>query len=187
MNLKVQFRLKQIVDAEPETKETLLRDLEEFAFRGIPNFQKTLWCAEEGQHSEEVCTIIFNMGSCNFVKIFIKDHATKMESHKAKQQELIEQLKQQLEDLELYAYETGEAGLPQTVIVERQKIIIGKFYCCFTISQKLMLKKQKNKNISDQMKNKLQFNVDDLDKYTVEELRQQVDQAIGEVLCIKTS
>lgn len=33
----------------------------------------------------------------------------------------------------------------------------------------------------DQMKNKLQFNVDDLDKYTVEELRQQVDQAIGQV------
>jgi hypothetical protein len=31
------------------------------------------------------------------------------------------------------------------------------------------------------MKNKLQFNVDDLDKYTVEELRQQVDEAIGQV------
>lgn len=35
------------------------------------------------------------------------------------------------------------------------------------------------------MKSKLQFNVDDLDKYTVEELRQQVDQAIGEVLSIQ--
>lgn len=33
----------------------------------------------------------------------------------------------------------------------------------------------------DQMKNKLQFNVDDLDKYTIEELKQQVDQAIGQV------
>ena len=31
------------------------------------------------------------------------------------------------------------------------------------------------------MKSKLQFNVDDLDKYTVEELKQQVDQAIGQV------
>lgn len=53
-----------------------------------------------------------------------------MESHKVKQQELIEQLKQQLEDLERYAYETGEAGLPQTLIVERQKIIIG---LCFEL------------------------------------------------------
>ncbi|KAI9560818.1 hypothetical protein GHT06_011770 [Daphnia sinensis] len=136
---QVQFRLKQIVDAEPETKETLLRDLEEFAFRGIPDFQKTFCCVEEGKNSEE-------------------DHATKMESHRIKQQDLIEQLKQQLEDLERYAYETGEAGLPQNLIVERQKIII------------------------DQMKNKLQFNVDDLDKYTVEELKQQVDQAIGQLV-----
>ena len=48
-----------------------------------------------------------------------------MESHKIKQQELIDQLKQQLEDLETYAYETGEAGLPQTFIVERQNVIIG--------------------------------------------------------------
>nr|CAG4637708.1 EOG090X03YR [Chydorus sphaericus] len=81
-----------------------------------------------------------------------------MESHRLKQHQLIEQLKQQLEDLERYAYETGEAGLPQTQVVERQKIII------------------------DQMKSKLQFNVDDLDKYTVEELRQQVDQAIGQLV-----
>lgn len=51
-----------------------------------------------------------------------------MESHKVKQQELITQLKQQLEDLERYAYETGEAGLPQTLIVERQKIIIGELH-----------------------------------------------------------
>nr|CAG4641593.1 EOG090X03YR [Eurycercus lamellatus] len=134
---QVQFRLKQIVDAEPETKEVLLKELEEFAFRGIPDFQNPIRSVEGAQNTEE-------------------DHATKMESHRVKQHELIEKLKQQLEDLERYAYETGEAGLPQTLVVERQKIII------------------------DQMKNKLQFNVDDLDKYTVEELRQQVDQAIGQ-------
>lgn len=33
---QVQFRLKQIVDAPAEDKQNLLRDLEEFAFRGIP-------------------------------------------------------------------------------------------------------------------------------------------------------
>lgn len=56
-----------------------------------------------------------------------------MESHRVKQQDLIEQLKQQLEDLERYAYETGEAGLPQTLIVERQKIIIGELPLSFTL------------------------------------------------------
>ena len=39
---QVQFRLKQIVDAEPEAKENLLKELEEFAFRGIPDYQKTM-------------------------------------------------------------------------------------------------------------------------------------------------
>ena len=57
--------------------------------------------------------------------ILQQDHAAKMESHKNKQHELIEQLKNQLEDLERYAYETGEAGLPSNLVVERQKIIIG--------------------------------------------------------------
>jgi len=137
---QVQFRLKQIVDAEPETKENLLKELEEFAFRGIPDFQKTMKNIEQTETTEE-----------------FEDHASKMESHKIKQQELIDQLKQQLEDLETYAYETGEAGLPQTFIVERQNVII------------------------DQLKNKLQLDVDDLDKFTVEELRQQVDQAVGQV------
>ena len=60
-----------------------------------------------------------------------------MESHRAKQHQLIEQLKQQLEDLERYAYETGEAGLPQTQVVERQKIIIGKLGYILMVSCKL--------------------------------------------------
>lgn len=34
---QVQFRLRQIVDAPVQDKEMLLRDLEEFAFRGIPD------------------------------------------------------------------------------------------------------------------------------------------------------
>ena len=105
--LQVQFRLKQIVDADPESKEQLLRELEEFAFRGIPDFQKSMRCVEGAQYVEE------------------QDHSSKMEAHQAKQKELIQQLKQQLEDLERYAYETGEAGMPQTLIVERQKVIIG--------------------------------------------------------------
>jgi hypothetical protein len=43
-----------------------------------------------------------------------------------KQKELITQLKTQLEDLEKYAYETGEAGLPQSMDRERQWVIVGE-------------------------------------------------------------
>ena len=64
-----------------------------------------------------------------------EDLEEKMLAQRAKQKELISQLKTQLEDLEKYAYETGEAGLPQSVVMERQRVIIGmspldKEKCC---------------------------------------------------------
>ena len=49
-----------------------------------------------------------------------------------KQRELIDQLKQQLEDLESFAYETGEAELPQSVVLKKQKVILGKFLLILT-------------------------------------------------------
>jgi RUN domain-containing protein 1 len=158
-SLQVQFRLKQIVDADPESKEQLLRELEEFAFRGIPDFQKSMRCVEGAQYVEE------------------QDHSSKMEAHQAKQKELIQQLKQQLEDLERYAYETGEAGMPQTLIVERQKVIIGELLSF--IHSVLLFNPF---GWTDQMKNKLPLNIDELDKLSLDELRQQVDAAIGQLV-----
>lgn len=52
---------------------------------------------------------------------------SKMALQRTRQRELISQLKSQLEDLEKYAYETGDADLPQSVILERQNIIISKY------------------------------------------------------------
>lgn len=43
-----------------------------------------------------------------------------------RQKELIEQLKQQLEDLENYVYQTGEGGPPQAKVMEKQRVIIGE-------------------------------------------------------------
>lgn len=57
---------------------------------------------------------------------------TKMALQRTKQRELIGQLKLQLEDLEKYAYETGGAGPPQSVILERQNLIISK--CCVVLT-----------------------------------------------------
>lgn len=42
LRLQVQFRLRQIVDAPATEKETLLKELEEFAFRGIPDVPNNL-------------------------------------------------------------------------------------------------------------------------------------------------
>lgn len=56
-----------------------------------------------------------------------KEVDLKMEMQRNKQKELICQLKTQLEDLEKYAYETGDADLPQSIVLERQNLIISKY------------------------------------------------------------
>ncbi|XP_049953896.1 RUN domain-containing protein 1 [Schistocerca serialis cubense] len=139
---QVQFRLRQIVETEPgEEKEKLLKDLEAFAFRGIPD-------APDKKLQGMLFPPYFSSD----------DFEEKMRRQREKQKELISQLKTQLEDLEKYAYETGEAGLPQSVLMERQKIII------------------------DQLKGKLNLNVDDMSKLTVDDIRSEVDQAISKLI-----
>lgn len=139
---QVQFRLRQIVDAPPNEKENLLKDLEAFAFRGIPELR-------DGK-IKGLMTPSLNPDG--------EDLKEKMLAQRAKQKELISQLKNQLEDLEKYAYETGEAGLPQSVVMERQRVII------------------------DQLKGKINLNVDDMDKLTVDDLRSQVDYAVSQLV-----
>ncbi len=50
-----------------------------------------------------------------------------MEAQRKKHSELISQLKTQLEELESYAYESGEAdSVPSNVLLERQRIVMGE-------------------------------------------------------------
>lgn len=127
---QVQFRLHQIVEAPETERHTLLKKLEDFADRGVPQ-------------PNEVDT---------------RNILSKMDCQKMRQHELIEQLKTQLDDLEKYAYETGEPVLPQAIMMERQKIII------------------------DELKQKMNLNFHELDlpQLSPDELRNHVDAAIGE-------
>ncbi|XP_068212199.1 RUN domain-containing protein 1-like [Palaemon carinicauda] len=134
---QVQFRLKQIVDASPNEKEALLQELEEFANRGIPDLREATISTE-------------NIGC--------KQECADENAAVARQKELIEKLKQQLEDLENYAYQTGEGGPPQSKVMEKQRVII------------------------EQLKGKLNLNVDEFEKLTVDDLRNQVDHAICELV-----
>lgn len=137
---QVQFRLKQIVDATPQEKEKLLKDLEEFAFSGIPDIRDYKTGVQLTQAVTE------------------QEHEQKLAQQRIKQKELICKLKDQLEDLEQYAYETGEAGMPQSMILERQSVII------------------------EQLKGKLPINFEIGDQMSPEELRMQVDQAIRQLV-----
>ncbi|XP_034946370.1 RUN domain-containing protein 1 isoform X2 [Chelonus insularis] len=148
----VQFRLRQIVDAPTEEKENLLKELEEFAFRGIPDVSNILTIKRRSSSasSERYCN--------SYNQLDDVEEEAKIAQQRIKQRELINQLKTQLEDLERYAYETDGQDLPQSVILERQNLIINH------------------------LKEKLNFNVDDLCKLSIDDLRWQVDHAINEIV-----
>lgn len=148
---QVQLRLKQIVGASPERKENLLKELEEFAFRGIPDYRLP--------ELEE-----FNRGSSLSGEDEANEHnascqkSSKLQLQRDKQKELILKLKEQLEDLEQYAYDTGNPNIiPSSMIMERQSVII------------------------EELKGKLPLELDKLEKMSPEELRKQIDKAIRDV------
>ena len=57
MYFQVQLRLQQVVGAPPENRENLLKELEQFAFRGVPNLSspripETLQSQEENPETQ---------------------------------------------------------------------------------------------------------------------------------------
>ncbi|GAB0199141.1 RUN domain-containing protein 1 [Grus japonensis] len=102
---QVQFRLRQVARAGPAEQQRLLRDLEDFAFRGCPApLPHGLGDAPSEREKQE-----------------------QIEVQKEKQRELILQLKTQLDDLETFAYQEGSYdSLPQSVVMERQRMIINE-------------------------------------------------------------
>ncbi|XP_016986477.1 RUN domain-containing protein 1 [Drosophila rhopaloa] len=130
----VQLRVRQIVEAPAGERDQLLRDLEDFAFQGIPEAVQP----KESQPEKD---------------------SIEGEKEAGADSQLIEQLKSQLTELEQIAYEAGEPGiLPQHVMLEKQKFIL------------------------DELRSKLNLQVEqhELPALSTEQLRHQVDNAIGE-------
>lgn len=115
---QVQFRLKQIVNAPSNHKEDMLKALEEFAFKGVPDV-----------HAGSINKVIDIISSETDDNALVTPVPSKHNQH----QELINQLKSQLKELENYAFEIGEAGIPQDVLLERQKVILGKYKCIYQL------------------------------------------------------
>uniref|UniRef100_A0A4W5K1H5 RUN domain-containing protein 1 n=1 Tax=Hucho hucho TaxID=62062 RepID=A0A4W5K1H5_9TELE len=140
---QVQFRLKQIVHAHTDEKERMLVELEEFAFKGCPH---VVGCRPQDTQQLENASE--------------REKRERLEVQREKQKELIVQLKTQLDDLERYAYQEGSYdSLPQSVVMERQKVII------------------------DELIKKLDVNFnEDIGNLTPEELRQRVDAAIAQIV-----
>uniref|UniRef100_A0A8C3ULB5 RUN domain-containing protein 1 n=1 Tax=Catharus ustulatus TaxID=91951 RepID=A0A8C3ULB5_CATUS len=114
---QVQFRLRQVARAGPAEQQRLLRDLEDFAFRGCPA------PLPHGLGYDNKTSILF---TDNFFQ-GEREKQEQIEVQKEKQRELILQLKTQLDDLETFAYQEGSYdSLPQSVVMERQRMIINE-------------------------------------------------------------
>ncbi|XP_028312064.1 RUN domain-containing protein 1 [Gouania willdenowi] len=140
---QVQFRLKQIVHVQGDDRDRMLAELEEFAFRGCPH---VVGCRTADP------TLLENSTE--------REKRERLEAQREKQKDLIFQLKTQLDDLERFAYQEGSYdSLPQSVVMERQKVII------------------------DELITKLDVNLnEDVGNLSPEELRQRVDAAIAQIV-----
>ena len=81
-----------------------------------------------------------------------------LDEQRKKHADLIQQLKGQLEELESYAYESGEAIVPSNMLLERQRIVM------------------------EQLKARLNLNMDNIVKLSEDELKAEVDSAVGSIV-----
>nr|XP_034360584.1 RUN domain-containing protein 1 isoform X2 [Arvicanthis niloticus] len=158
---QVQFRLRQVVRGAPAEQQRLLRELEDFAFRGCPHVlgYEGLEDPCDGDESDVL------PGDRPRVRgedqgLSEQEKRERLETQREKQKELILQLKTQLDDLETFAYQEGSYdSLPQSVVLERQRVII------------------------DELIKKLDMNLnEDISSLSTEELRQRVDAAVAQIV-----
>lgn len=149
---KVQFRLKQVVAAPEETRERLLMELEEFAFQGCPDVRGP----QKKQSPEKALN---NDGEDNYN---LQDYERKLSLEKTKQESLIGQLKDQLEEMErcvaMGASDNVNEELSPEKLVEKQRIVI------------------------EELKAKMGLNLEGIEKLSNDDVRKNVDNAIGELM-----
>ncbi|XP_048580986.1 RUN domain-containing protein 1 isoform X3 [Nematostella vectensis] len=170
---QVQFRLKQVVAAPAESKEKLLLALEEFAFQGCPDVRA-------GSHRD-------TGGSCTPMQD-ARSPEKRLSEEKLKQERLIGQLKDQLEEMERCVAEGASDSLGNEMspeqLVEKQRIVLEQ------------LKKTPNKanlkldigNLHQSRINtrkrraRIGLKLDGIDKMSEEDVRRNVDAALGNAL-----
>ncbi|XP_050427009.1 RUN domain-containing protein 1 [Adelges cooleyi] len=124
---QVQLRIHQVIEAPDEEKKDLLNNLEEFAFKGIPN--------------------VYTNCSLNHLLVTTNNDDDQMVEKKHQVQiEVINEMKKQLEDLEYHIYNNrDEFDLPESfvdIFRERQNNIINQ------VEKKLNVSIKDPKNIS---------------------------------------
>ncbi|XP_054986953.1 RUN domain-containing protein 1 [Sorex araneus] len=155
---QVQFRLRQVVRGAPAEQQRLLRELEDFAFRGCPHVLG--YGGLEDPAGDEGDGLPGDRPRWRGEEQSEQEKQERLETQREKQKELILQLKTQLDDLETFAYQEGSYdSLPQSMVLERQRVII------------------------DELIKKLDMNLnEDLSSLSTDELRQRVDVAVAQIV-----
>ncbi|KJH42964.1 hypothetical protein DICVIV_11042 [Dictyocaulus viviparus] len=130
---QVQFRLKQISEAKGEDREDLLKNLQDFAFKGCADMNELKKLRSQTEFGEV------------------------LEIQKQRQNDLLKQLREQLEDLERIAYESGEGDMPSTLIIQKQRAVL------------------------DELHTKMSLNLE-LDKMSLPDIQKHVDQALKQLV-----
>ncbi|KAK2568381.1 RUN domain-containing protein 1 [Acropora cervicornis] len=165
---QVQFRLKQVVSAPVETRERLLMELEEFAFQGCPDVR--------GPHSKKS------------PQKSLQDYEEQLSLEKKKQSSLIGQLKDQLEEMErcvaMGSSANENAEMSPEKLVEKQRIVIEEMnsaqrtVACELVSLGMRV-------AAAEIRTKMGLNLEDFEKLSNDDVRKNVDNAIGEEDLVK--
>uniref|UniRef100_A0A0K0G4V7 RUN domain-containing protein n=1 Tax=Strongyloides venezuelensis TaxID=75913 RepID=A0A0K0G4V7_STRVS len=137
---QIQYRIKQMEKTiDPSDQNRIIEEIKKIAFEGCTS-------------NEEVAKI----------KEVLSDENTTnkeaVENCRKHQNILIEKLRNQLGDLEKFAYETGSGELPSTEIMNRQRIVLEK------------------------LTEKLQLNLD-IEEIKDDQMFERVDDALQNVIC----
>ncbi|VDM40896.1 unnamed protein product [Toxocara canis] len=145
---QVQFRLKQVAQADDRDRDKLLKELQEFAFKG---------CADVEEVKRQRKTRESADGESEEV----------LKAQKERQMQLIEQLREQLADLEKFAYETGEGGIPSNELIAKQKAVLDKLHERMQLN--LQLDKMSHSDLQKQLVNPMKAK-----EQLVEQLQTQI-------------
>ncbi|RMX50410.1 hypothetical protein pdam_00010424, partial [Pocillopora damicornis] len=174
---QVQFRLKQVVAAPAETRERLLMELEEFAFQGCPDVR-----GPKAKESPKKALNDNGAGENN-----LQEYELKLSVEKRKQASLIGQLKDQLEEMEKCVAMGASANVNEEIspekLVEKQRIVIEELNAQRTVACELVLLGMRL--AAADIRTKMGLNLDGIEKLSNDDVRKNVDSAIGEVRKLK--
>ncbi|CEF71058.1 RUN domain-containing protein [Strongyloides ratti] len=138
---QIQYRIKQMEKTtDPNDQNRIIEEIKKIAFDGCTS-------NDEVKEIKDVLSSHENVSNKEIV-----------ENCKKHQNILIEKLRNQLSDLEKFAYETGSGELPSTEVMNRQRIVLEK------------------------LTEKLQLNLD-IEKIKDNQMFERVDDALQNVIC----